>query len=239
VLGAICRAIEDAQHDFGIVGRLVPAIDREAGADAARQMVEWVIEHRVNEVPGIGMDYQEALGPPEQFVEAYAMARREGLRTTAHAGEFGLPARNVRSAMDQLKVDRIDHGYTIVDDPALVRQAIDSGLVFTVVPTNSFYLRTLAPERWALDHPIRRMRELGLRVHPNTDDPTLHHVNPTEAWGKMVRDFGFDLDDLLECMHNGLDSAWIDPSTRAQWRSEWSVRFDDLRTSLRLSSQSL
>jgi adenosine deaminase len=236
VLGAIRRAIEDAQHDCGIVGRLVPAIDREAGADAARQMVEWVIEHRVPEVPGIGIDYQEALGPPEHFVEAYAMARRAGLRTTAHAGEFGLPAHNVRCAMEQLQVDRIDHGYTIVDDPALVRQAIDAGIVFTVVPTNSYYLRTLAPERWALDHPIRRMRELGLRVHPNTDDPTLHHVTPTEAWGKMVRDFGFDLDALRLCMHNGLDSAWIDQTTRAQWRIEWTARFDQLRTALKLLS---
>jgi adenosine deaminase len=236
VLGAIRRAIEDAQHDCGIVGRLVPAIDREAGADAARQMVEWVIEHRVPEVPGIGIDYQEALGPPEHFVEAYAMARRAGLRTTAHAGEFGLPAHNVRCAMEQLQVDRIDHGYTIVDDPALVRQAIDAGIVFTVVPTNSYYLRTLAPERWALDHPIRRMRELGLRVHPNTDDPTLHHVTPTEAWGKMVRDFGFDLDALRSCLHNGLDSAWIDQTTRAQWRIEWTARFDQLRTSLQLLS---
>jgi adenosine deaminase len=199
-------------------------------------MVEWVIEHRVPEVPGIGIDYQEALGPPEHFVEAYAMARRAGLGTTAHAGEFGLPARNVRCAMEQLQVDRIDHGYTIVDDPALVRQAIDSGLVFTVVPTNSYYLRTLAPERWALDHPIRRMRELGLRVHPNTDDPTLHHVTPTEAWGKMVRDFGFDLDALRLCMHNGLDSAWIDQTTRAQWRIEWTARFDQLRTALKLLS---
>jgi adenosine deaminase len=53
--------------------------------------------------------------------------------------------------------------------------------VFTVVPTNSYYLRTLAPERWALDHPIRQMPSMGIRIHPNTDDPTLHHVDPTGA----------------------------------------------------------
>jgi adenine deaminase len=232
VLPAIRRAIGDAEHDFGIVGRLVPSIDREAGAAAAMEMLQWVLDHRAEEVPGIGMDYQEAAGPPALFVETYAAARRAGLKTTAHAGEFGLPAANVRCALDALRVDRVDHGYTIVDDPALTRQALEAGMVFTVVPTNSFYLRTLPPQRWAAEHPIRRMRELGLRVHPNTDDPTLHHVTPTGAWSMMVRDFGYSIDDLRQCLHDGLDSAWIDPSTRNAWRAEWSARFDALRSEL-------
>ena len=100
------------------------------------------------------------------------------------------------------------------------------------MPTNSYYLRTLAPERWALDHPIRRMAELGLRIHPNTDDPTLHHVTPTGAWTMMVRDFGFDLDQLRGFMLNGLDAAWIDDGTRRRWRDEATRRFDDLRAQL-------
>ncbi|HPO18700.1 MAG TPA: adenosine deaminase [Rubrivivax sp.] len=229
VLPAIRRAIADAQADFGIVGRLVPAIDREAGAAAAMEMLQWVLGQRCGEVPGIGIDYQEALGPPQRFAEVYAAARRAGLKTTAHAGEFGLPAANVRCAIDELRVDRVDHGYTLVDDPALTQQAIDAGIVFTVVPTNSYYLRTLPPERWAAEHPIRRMRELGLRVHPNTDDPTLHHVTPTAAWTMMVRDFGYSIADLRRCLHNGLDSAWIDAATREAWRAEWSARFDALR----------
>jgi adenosine deaminase len=30
-------------------------------------------------------------------------------------------------------------------------------------------------------------------------------------------------------MLNGLDAAWIDDSTRRQWRSEWGSSFDTLR----------
>jgi adenosine deaminase len=73
------------------------------------------------------------------------------------------------------------------------------------------------------------MPGLGLRIHPNTDDPTLHHVTPTQAWLMMVRDFGFGLDDLRAFMLNGLDGAWLDDTTRSRWRSEWASRFDDLR----------
>ena len=225
---AIVRAIRDAKAEDDVVGRLVAAIDREADPAAALEMVGWVVEHRVDEVIGIGMDYREVDRPPELFVDAYAAARRAGLKTTAHAGEFGMPWTNVQAAVDQLRVDRIDHGYTVVDDPAFARRCADAGIVFTVVPTNSYYLRTLAPDRWALDHPIRRMPGLGLRIHPNTDDPTLHHVTPTQAWLMMVRDFGFGLDALNGFMHNGLDGAWIDDGTRRRWRKEWSTEFDTL-----------
>ena len=77
---AIVRAIHDAQTDFGITSRLLPSIDREASPAEATQMVQWVLEQRCDEVPGIGMDYREVDRPPELFVEAYAVARRGGLR---------------------------------------------------------------------------------------------------------------------------------------------------------------
>jgi adenosine deaminase len=232
---AIVRAIHDSEQQFGITGRLVAAIDREASPEAAVEMVHWLTSNRCDEVIGIGIDYRENDRPPELFLQAYSDARRAGLKTTAHAGEFGMPWTNVRTALDQLKVDRIDHGYTVVDNPIFARECAERGVLFTVVPTNSYYLRTLPPERWALDHPIRRMPGLGLRIHPNTDDPTLHKVTPTQAWGMMVRDFGFGLDDLRGFMHNGLDGAWIDDSLRRRWRGEWSMQFDALRAAHHLA----
>ena len=163
---------------------------------------------------------------------AYSDARRAGLKTTAHAGEFGMPWTHVRTALDLLQVDRIDHGYTVVDQPDFARQCAERGVLFTVVPTNSYYLRTLPSERWALDHPIRRMPGLGLRIHPNTDDPTLHHVDPTGAWHMMVKDFGFGLDDLRGFLVNGVDAAWMDEGDKARLRSAWSAEFDTLRDAM-------
>lgn len=228
-LAAIVRAIADARSDHGIHGWLIPAIDREASPQDATEMVQWVIDHRCDEVLGIGIDYSEVNRPPEKFAQAYALARQGGLKTTAHAGEFGMPWTNVRTAVELLQVDRIDHGYTVVDAPDYARQCADRGIVFTVVPTNSYYLRTLPKDRWAMDHPIRRMPALGLRIHPNTDDPTLHKVTPTQAWMMMVCDFGFTVDDLRGFMGNGLDGAWMDDTTRRVWRADFDREFDDLR----------
>jgi adenine deaminase len=227
---AILGAIRNAR----IIARLIPAIDRERSPQAANEMVDWVIEHRQPEVLGIGMDFNEADRPPELFQEAYAKARRAGLRVTAHAGENGVPWQNIKTAIEVLKVERVDHGYTVIDNPAFAHECAERGIVFTVVPTNSFYLRTLPDDRWVLDHPIRKMPKLGLRIHPNTDNPTLHKVTQTRAWQMMVEDFGFTLDDVRGFMENGLDAAWIDDTQRAQWRREWGQEFDRLRAQIKV-----
>jgi len=224
----IVAAIRDASRDFGMSALLIPSIDREADPDEAVTLVEWMKAHRADEVAGIGVDYRENDRPPELFWKAYRNARGEGFKTTAHAGEFGMPWRNVETAVELLKVDRIDHGYTIVDNPALAAKYAASGLVFTVVPTNSYYLRTLPPEKWAELHPIRQMPGLGLKIHPNTDDPTLHKVNPSEAWELMFSHFGFGISDLRGFMLNGIDGAWVDDATRDAWRSQWPGEFDAL-----------
>lgn len=223
---AMVSAMEEAEARLGISSLLVPAIDREAPAEAAVAMVEAMVAASHPRVPGIGIDYRETERPPELFLDAYRLARASGLRATAHAGEFGTPWHNVATAIEGLGVDRIDHGYTVVDNPELVARCIERGLLFTIVPTNSYYLRTLPPERWALDHPIRRMVKMGMALHPNTDDPTLHHVGPGAAWELLYSHLGLDIADLRAMMIAGIAGSWASDVQKAVWREEWPGLFD-------------
>jgi adenosine deaminase len=223
---AMVQAMEAAEARLGISSLLIPAIDREAGAEAALAMVQTLLAHRHPRVPGIGIDYRETEHPPELFVAAYALARAHGLKTTAHAGEFGTPWGNVATAINALQVDRVDHGYTLVDNPALVAQARARGLVFTVVPTNSYYLRTLGADEWAAKHPIRAMLAAGLALHPNTDDPTLHQVTPPGAWELMYSHLGADVADLRAMMLAGIAGSWASDAQKAQWHAQWPAWFD-------------
>jgi len=230
-LAAIAEAMQWAEREHGISARLILAIDREGTPREALEMVQWVVDHLrgfEHVVAGIGIDYRETDRPPELFAEAYALARRHGLKTTAHAGEFGCAWTNVRTAVEVLQVDRIDHGYTVVDAPDYARELAGRGIVFTVVPTNSYYLRTLPRDRWASGHPIRQMPGLGLAIHPNTDDPTLHLVTPTEAWRKMQADFGFGAPALRGFMLNGIAGAWVEEGLKARWRPRFCAEFDAL-----------
>ena len=225
---AIVAGLIEGEEKYGIVGRLVPSIDREALPEDAVELVREMAAHRSPWVIGLGIDYRETLHEPENFWKAYRLARNAGFKLTAHAGEFGEHWRNVETAMDLLECERIDHGYTITDNPELAERAADQGIPFAVVPTNSYYLRTFTDEEWAVKHAIRRMVELGLKVFPNSDDPTMHHISISESWLLMMNWLGFSLADLRGFLANSIDAAWVDDETKIVWRQLWLPEFDRL-----------
>lgn len=225
---AIVAGLIEGEEKYGIVGRLVPSIDREALPEDAVELVREMAAHRSPWVIGLGIDYRETLHEPENFWKAYRLARNAGFKLTAHAGEFGEHWRNVETAMDLLECERIDHGYTITDNPELAERAADQGIPFAVVPTNSYYLRTFTDEEWAVKHSIRRMVELGLKVFPNSDDPTMHHISISESWLLMMNWLGFSLADLRGFLANSIDAAWVDDETKIVWRQLWLPEFDRL-----------
>ena len=71
------------------------------------------------------------------------------------------------------------------------------------------------------------MSALGLKLHPNTDDPTLHNVSPAGAWELMYSHLGYDIDDLRTMMLNGVDGSWADDDLRAAWTAAWPAEFDE------------
>ena len=137
-------------------------------------MVEQVLEHRQDELIGLGMDGAEAPDPPEQFVDAYKLAESGGLRLTAHACEDA-PAQNIATCLDTLGCERIDHGYHILGDDALVERCRDEGITSTVCRTATAVCY-FDPEDYTT-HPIREMAARGLKIMVNSDDPSMFHTD--------------------------------------------------------------
>lgn len=69
--------------------------------------------------------------PIEKFWKAYRLAKAHHLHLTGHCSEFGLHWRNVETGLDLIGLERIDHGYTVVENPALMTRCAQK--------ENSFY----------------------------------------------------------------------------------------------------
>ncbi|GHA09703.1 adenosine deaminase family protein [Oceanisphaera arctica] len=231
--GALIRACDDVERELGLVMRLIPSINREKSPEEAVAMVEAMIAHPHPYVLGIGIDYKEQLAPVEGFWKAYRLARAHGYRLTGHCSEFGLHWRNVETGLDLIGLDRIDHGYTVIDNPELAARCAREGVPFTVIPSNTYYLSQW-PETdiWRQRHPIRKMAELGLNIVPCTDDWHMHNTNGAELYRVMVEEFGFDLDGIRQCMLNGIEASWAPETLKARWRNDWPDEFDRLRAAL-------
>ena len=164
-----------------------------------------VLADRREEVVGIGLDYNEAPFPPAPFKEMYDKARAAGLHVTAHAGESG-PAPNVRDSIDILHVDRIDHGYHVVDDPALVARCRERGTFFTCCPSTSG-ITSPWKDLSAPDHAIRQMVKAGLNVMINSDDPPMFNTDLANEYVRCATEMR------------------LTPAELKAMRAEWHSRF--------------
>lgn len=111
---------------------------------------------------------------------------------TGHCSEFGLHWRNVETGLDLIHLERIDHGYTVPENPELTDRCVRENVPFTVVPSNTYYLKKW-PEvsQWRRNHPIRQMAFAGMNIIPATDDWHMHNTNGMECYRVMVEEFGF------------------------------------------------
>jgi adenosine deaminase len=215
LLDGIVDGIGRARRDHGVDCRVVPSINREEGPEVALELVDLVLAHPRDEVVGIGMDHNEDRALPGLFVDAYRRARDGGLHLTAHAGEFGSAAR-VRTAIEDLGCERIDHGYGIVDDPDLIALGRDRGVHFATAWVAGVEYHGDDPAT----QPIGRMIRAGLSVSISSDDPTIYHADLGEQWIAAATTLGLTPQEMLATNLAAADHCWLDDAGRRALRAE-------------------
>lgn len=166
VVDGIHRALEAGRQRFGITSRLILCFWRHLSEAQAFATWEEAQPH-LDRFTAVGLDSSEVGNPPEKFERVYAEARRAGLKAVAHAGEEGGP-NYIWSALDALRVDRVDHGVRCMEDSALVERLVREQVPLTVCPLSNVRLRVF---KNLASHNLSRMLALGLCVSVNSDDP--------------------------------------------------------------------
>ena len=166
VVNGLARACHVAQRDLRVSGALILCFLRHLSEQAAFDTLAQALPFR-SLLVGVGLDSGERGNPPEKFARVFARCRELGLRLVAHAGEEGPPA-YIWSALDVLKVDRIDHGVRCMEDPKLVARLAADRVPLTVCPLSNVKLCVFAT---LADHPLAAMLDAGLCATLNSDDP--------------------------------------------------------------------
>ncbi len=106
------------------------------------------------------------------YAGAYRRAAEVGLGRTVHAGE-GRPPAEIRVAIEELGAQRIGHGTTLLDDPAVLALVIERGVTIEACLTSNEQTGAISAVR---AHPIARWLDAGVRVCINTDNTLLSDV---------------------------------------------------------------
>lgn len=219
VFTGFCDGIAEARELFGVEMRLTPDIPRTFDMDTAMRTARYAVKYRDRGVVGIGLGGREEGFPPEPFERAFRLARDGGVGSVPHAGEV-VGAESVRGAVEALGADRIRHGIRAVEDPGLLRDMSDRGIVCDVCPVSN--LRTGAVRDLGA-HPLRAMTDAGVACSINTDDPAMFDTD-LEREHVVARSLGCSSETAF---HAGVRGALCDEVTRSRLEhigasTEWS-----------------
>lgn len=229
LIDAMIEGLSRAEKDFGAGFGIIIGINRSLPAQSAVELVETVLEHPRAEVLGIGQDdlTPEKTEDPLRFQAAYQLAKAHGLRCTAHVGETMAAApTNVRDAIEHLKVDRLDHGYRVVDDPEELAAAKATGLGFTCTPHST---TMLSGWQFTPEHRIAQMVRSGLPVSLATDDAVFFKTDLAREYTDALPAMGFGPREAARIARTGFEIAWCTPQQRQRMLSD----FDGIERALR------
>jgi adenosine deaminase/aminodeoxyfutalosine deaminase len=203
------RGRERAERDFGISALWIFDAVRHFGAEAAQKVAELAVRYRDRNVVGFGIGGDERRAGPELFRDVYAYCADHGLRLTAHAGETAGPE-SIWGALN-LKVDRIGHGVTAIEDPELIEELSQRQIPVEICLTSN--IRTGACKA-ILEHPLRRYFDHGLMVTLNTDDPAMFNTFLSREYALAQETFGFTDEHLRELARSSFEASFLTPEKK-------------------------
>jgi aminodeoxyfutalosine deaminase len=215
-----CDGVQEARERLGVEVRLTPDLNRTSPPEEAAEIVRRAIAGRDRGVVGIGLGGVESQAPPEQYADAFRLAREGGLGSVPHAGEAVGPP-SIWGALEALHADRIRHGIRAVEDPALMRELAERRTVLDVCPTAN--VRVGAVPSYD-EHPLPEMVAAGLRCSLSTDDPAMFGTDLTGEYAAATSR-GLSPRDFYEV---GVAGALCDEPTRGALRAigedfDWST----------------
>jgi len=215
IITGIHRAQVDAERQLGMKTQLIMCFLRDMSAASAMETLEaslpfkgWII--------GVGLDSDERGNPPTKFKDVFARARREGYRLTMHCDVNQEDSvQHIWQALDEIGVERIDHGVNSLEDEALIEEIKARGLALTVCPISNRYVTgSLTVDE------IKTMLEKGMRVMINSDDPSYMQAYLNENLLELVEVGGFTRAQIAQLAKNSFLATWLSEDEKADYTAK-------------------
>jgi adenosine deaminase len=209
-LKAIQEAINYAESQFGIMGRIIVTAVRHFGVDNVIKVAKKAINETVPCIVGFGLAGDEANFPPKLFKEAYDIAHGAGLPCTVHAGEFA-SAEGMMEAMDYLPIKRIGHGVQAIHSAETIARLKDNNIALEVCPSSNIKLGLFKD---LAHHPLPQLVEQGLALSLNSDDPPFFHTTLGQEYEKTQQFYKYSDSEMQNFTKMAIEHAFVEEETK-------------------------
>jgi len=217
---AYCEAIEDARQsaarDFDIVLRWCFDVPGESGVPAADETIRIATELAPDGLVAFGLGGPEIGVPRSWFQPHFDRARAAGLHSVPHAGETTGPE-TIWDSIRLLGAERIGHGTSATQDPALLDYLADQAITLEVCPTSNIATRAVST---LAEHPIADMVAAGVPVTVNSDDPPMFGTTLNDEYAVVADLLDLDEAGLAELARTAVRASFADDATKSRILAE-------------------
>ena len=204
VIGGYRRAIVTARAQLGISAELIMCFLRDLSAEFAMATLLESLPYR-DWIIGVGLDSDERGNPPSKFAAVFARARAEGYLLTMHCDIDQIGSiEHIRQAIEEIEVDRIDHGTNIVESPELVELVKRRGIGLTCCPVSNSFVTS---DMKAVE--IVSLLRDGVLVTVNSDDPAYFGGYIAENYSALAAHSALDATEIVRLARNSFRAAWL------------------------------
>ncbi|MFE7314858.1 adenosine deaminase [Streptomyces sp. NPDC057555] len=217
---AYVEAIEDArkaaESELGVVLRWCFDIPGEAGLESAEETTRIACALQPEGLVSFGLGGPEIGVPRPQFKPYFDRALAIGLHSVPHAGETTGPG-TVWDALTALRAERIGHGTSAVQDPALLAHLAEHRIPLEVCPTSNIATRAVPT---LAEHPLKQMVDAGVLVTINSDDPPMFGTDLNTEYAIAARLLELDTTGLAALAKNAVTASFMDDAAKARLSAE-------------------
>ena len=224
VVRGLHRACVDAQAELGVSALLIMCFLRHLSEEDAFATLEQAMPFR-DHIVGIGLDSGEVGNPPEKFSRVFARCRQLGFRLVAHAGEEGPPA-YIWTALDELRVERIDHGVQATHDAALMQRLARDRMALTVCPLSNLKL-CVFPD--LASHTLGQLLDAGIAATVNSDDPAYFGGYINENFTQTFAALSLNAGHAYTLARNSFEASFLQPSAKQACIAQLDEAFENFR----------
>jgi adenine deaminase len=215
VIGGIRRAQQAAEVELGLRSQLIMCFLRDLAADSALGTLQESLAYR-DWIAGVGLDSDEKDNPPVKFREVFARARGEGYHLTMHCDvDQQDSVAHIWQCLDEIGVERIDHGSNCLEDDTLVERLRDSSIGLTACPISNSYVSDGFKAR-----EIKAMLDRSLLVTVNSDDPAYFPGYLNENLAAVAAAAPLGKEEIVQAVRNAFTIAWLGEDDRARYLAD-------------------
>jgi aminodeoxyfutalosine deaminase len=228
-----------ARRDFGVdMGWILsvmrgPRLEPALRYQCADYSVATAVEGMAEGVVAVGLGGEEREGDVAQFAPFFERAIGSGLHVAPHAGEFAGHG-NVSQAVDLLGATRIGHGVRSTESPDLVRRLATTKICLDLCPTSNVRLGN-CPNM--ARHPIAALREAGVPVTVNTDDPALFGIDLNREIRHLAEDVGLAVEQVEDVLIDAVRYAFLPAARKQELEAELRAEIARLRPAYGLAAR--